>query len=311
MNKSMNNVADERNAAASEAVVKNLNDVVDLSKVKNIDAFKKADKVGAEQIQNKVRSISPHVQNKRKFCFMPPVSINLPSGGKFYQDSNDEDLKNGIIKMYPMSVADEEVLTNQAYLKNGTSVRILFESCMASDYEAGKLLSFDSTYLLYALRGISYGNDYTFSHKCSDCEKEFEQTIDISTVPWKELDDDAKEVYEIELPSSGYTVVMNVPRIKQDENSNRIKKQNDKITTQIASFISHTLSIKDTNGDEIAPSDWPQFFSELPGQDRAEITKTFSVFNNSPKVSLVCPECGNEEKVGIPMDLDFFRFSSK
>ena len=125
-----------------------------------------------------------------------------------------------------MSMAEEEILTNVAYLKSGAAFRMLFDACMASDYDAGKLLSYDSTYLLYALRNIGYGSDYTFKVKCEECQKEFTHTIDVAEITFDELPEDTKEIYDIELPYSKYTVTMNLPRIKQDENVIKINENN-------------------------------------------------------------------------------------
>lgn len=291
-----------------EKVVDDLNSVVDLSKIKNMEAVSENDSAAAKMIEKKIIS-SPHKAAKRKFCFMDPVSVQLPSHGRFYQDSEDEDLRNGIIKLYPMSVAEEEILTNQAYTKSGTAIRMLFDSCMASDYDAGKLLSFDSTFLLYYLRKISYGSDYTFSIKCSECKKEYKYTLDISDVEFEELPEDAQDVYDITLPRSKYAVSMTLPRIIQDENEIKIKNRIKDVSDQIADMISHTVSVRSPDGEEISPSMWGDFFKELPSIDRAEITKTFAFTKNNPKVTVTCPYCGNDEEVSIPMDLDFFRMA--
>ena len=296
------------NAENETVHVDNLNDVVDLSKIKNMAALEMKDADAAKIISNKAVA-SPHKAEKRKFCFMPAVEIPLPSHGRFYQDSNDEDLKNGIIKMYPMSVSDEEILTNSAYLKSGSAIRLLFESCMASDYEAGKLLSFDSTYLLYALRKISYGDDYNFKIKCPNCGKQFEYTLNVSEIPFEELPDDAKDIYDISLPVSKYSIEMTLPRLKQDENVIKIKKLHENISDTVASILSHTTSIKDPDGNEINPKDWADLIGSLPGSDRSVITKTFSFTKYTPKVNPVCPNCGNEFEESVPMDLDFFRLS--
>ena len=233
---------------------------------------------------------------KRKFCFVDPVEVPLPSKGKFYQDTNDEALKQGFISLLPMSVSEEETFTNPAYLKQGTAVRMVLDACMESDYEASRLLSFDATYLLYALRNISYGDDYTFKIQCPDCGKEYEHTVKISEVPFDELPEDAQEVYTIKLPLSKYTVRMNLSRLADDERAIRMKKNNPDVSETAIDFASHTLSITDTKGVELNPKDFIDFFAAIPALDRAEITETFKFTRNNPKVTVTCPKCGETVK---------------
>ena len=134
---------------------------IDLTKVANAEALKATGDQFSRTIQESGSAESARAKAKKKFCFDEALAFMLPSGGKFYQDSPDKDLREGIIKLRPMSLADEEILTNKAYSKNGSTFRVLFDTCMASNYEAKKLLAFDSVYIMYILRKISYGDDYT------------------------------------------------------------------------------------------------------------------------------------------------------
>ena len=127
-------------------------------------------------------------------------------------------------------MAEEEILTNQAYLKANSAFRILFENCVASDYDASKLLSYDTYFLLYALRNISYGNDYKFDCKCSECNKEFEKEINISEIDWEEIPEDVKDVNEITLPVSKFTVKIRLARLGDEEEATRLKSQSSLIS---------------------------------------------------------------------------------
>lgn len=278
---------------------------IDMTKIANIDALDANDKKLVKNFAESSRR-----QNKKKFNFQEPQSYPLPSGGKFYQDSADEDLKNGIIKLYPLSLADEEILTNKAYLKNGSMFRILFDTCMASDYEAKKLLQFDALYIMYVLRQISYGDDYHFEVTCHDCQEGFEWDLNISDIEWKELPEDAEDERDILLPVSKYTVKMSLLRLGQEEQQEIIKKQNKKnpdMSDKIATLIANTISIKDKNGEELSPADWVDFYAALPTIDRQAISKSFEGYTQQPEITFNCPKCGNEITVKVPISEDFFR----
>lgn len=283
---------------------------IDLTKVANAEALKATGDQFSRTIQESGSAENARAKAKKKFCFDEAVSFMLPSGGKFYQDSPDKDLREGIIKLRPMSLADEEILTNKAYSKNGSTFRVLFDTCMASNYEAKKLLAFDSVYIMYILRKISYGDDYTFEITCGDCDNKFEHTLNISDIEWEEFDDDVVDVREIKLPRSQFTVTMRLPRLETEEAAERFKQQHSKnklVSDTVAAFISRTISIKDENDEEIDPKDWIDFFASLPAIDKTEINKSFKGTSNSPTFTAVCPECGNEMTMNVPIQEDFFR----
>ena len=88
---------------------------IDMTKIANVEALDSGTRKAITAAAESSRKVM-----KKKFNFQQAIPFPLPSGGKFYQDSEDEDLKNGIIKLYPLSLADEEIITNKTYLKNGT-----------------------------------------------------------------------------------------------------------------------------------------------------------------------------------------------
>jgi hypothetical protein len=278
---------------------------IDLSALKNLDVASERD----ESLKG-IKKASEMKKKKSKFCFMESNRIPLLSGGRYYLDAEDEDLRNGFIKLYPISMAEEEVLTNQAYLKSNSAFRILFENCMASNYDASRLLSYDVYYLLYALRNISYGSDYKFDCKCAECGKEFKKEINIEEVDWEEIPNDVKDVNEIKL-SVGYTVKIRLARLADEEESTRLKqtKKYEDVPDRIVNLVVQTLEIKDPDGELVNPNDWADFYEALPGKDRVLIQKCFEFANNVPMVSIICPKCGATRQVAIPMDRDFFRLS--
>ena len=274
---------------------------IDMTKIANVEALdsgtRKAITAAAESSRRTM---------KKKFNFQQAMSFPFTSGSKFYQDSEDEDLKNGIIKLYPLSLADEEIITNKTYLKNGTMFRILFDTCMASDYSAKKLLQFDSLYIMYVLRQISYGDDYNFDVKCDECEEEFEWSMNISDIDWAELPEDAVDERAIHLPVSKYTVTMSLMRLGMEEEQEIIKKKY-KGYDRIAIIISNTLSVKDEDGEEINPADWADFFEALPTLDRNAINNSFKGTKQEPKITIKCPNCGSDITFNVPISEDFFR----
>lgn len=282
---------------------------IDLTKVANAEALDPSD---AKFLKNATRNkrASSRKEAKKKFNFLEPMMFPLPSRGKFYQDSEDEDLRKGFIKITPMTFAEEEILTNKALLKNGSMFRILFDTCIASDYDAKRILDYDVMYIMYIIRQISYGNDYHFDVTCEECNKKFGVDIAIEDIDWEELPDDIEEEFSIKLPVSKYTLKMRLERLGDQEEQDRLKKlnsDNELATDRIISMVTKTLSIKDTKGHEVDPEDWIDFYSCLPTLDKNAINDKYKGTVNTPKAVVRCPECGNNITIGVPIDEDFFR----
>ena len=61
---------------------------------------------------------------------MPTEIVELPSKGLLYPESNP--LSSGKIEMKYMTAKEEDILTNQAYIKDGTVLDKLLKSLIVS-----------------------------------------------------------------------------------------------------------------------------------------------------------------------------------
>lgn len=275
---------------------------IDLSKIKNTKAAK---------IEKEFKEkISTTKARKNKFCFMEDYQVKLPSNGIPYKDLDDE-LANGEITIRPMSLADEEILGNKTYSKNGTIFSKLLDSCIVNDVNVKKLIPYDVFYLLYYLRKITYGEDYKFEITCPECGKKYEKTIDISEVEWEEIEDKAvRGVKTVKLPVSKFTLTIEAPTLGNEEEVVKISKKFEDSSDTILNYVVRTRELLDDNGEPVNPDDYADFFEALPGKDRAEITKAFEKIEDLtvPVVKMSCPKCSAEDEASIPFTKDFFRY---
>lgn len=283
---------------------------LDLSKIKNIKAAKGSlDKEFVEKVETNTKK-----QKKNKFCFTEEQEVQLPTNGLLYQDSPDEDLRNGIIKIRPMSLADEEILANQSYIKNGSVFTHLLEDCVTSNFDVRKLTSYDVYYLIYTLRRITYGDDYNFEITCPECGKKFPYTLNVSDIVFEELEpgDEVKAVKTIQLPVSKYTATIRYEQSGDEEEIYRLRKNpaNEDFGDQALALSARTIALVDDDGEPVMPKDFPAFYTALPGMDRAEITKAFSFLDvlKIPKLTALCPKCGEDIEDNIPFNKEFFRY---
>lgn len=280
---------------------------IDMSKVANIKAIEAED----PQFAAKIKSVPNNKTSK--FKFTDPERIKLPSGGRLYSNiTADEDILNGYILMYPMTVKEEEILTTGRFLRSGIAIRMVLDNCIASDIAAKDLLVFDSNFILFYLRQISYGDEYKFGIKCESCKKKFKHTVSISEIKFEELDKNITEPIEVKLPRSKYTVQLVLPRnyhaelIFQKRNDAKDMDADNRLVTNL---LSTTIGIFSPQGEEIQRKEWEEFFTALPAIDRAELAEASDYSTGIDEIkNLPCPYCGEEQDISIPTGMEFFRF---
>lgn len=118
------------------------------------------------------------MEQKQKF---PTEMVELPSKGLLYPKGSP--LAEGKIEMKYMTAREEDILTNQNYIQNGTVIDKLLQSLIVTPINYGDLLVGDKNAILIASRILGYGKDYEFEY---GGEK---QMVDLSLLQPKELEE--------------------------------------------------------------------------------------------------------------------------
>ena len=136
----------------------------------------------------------------------PTEIVELPSKGKFYPDGHP--LANGQIEMKYMTAKEEDILTNQSYIKKGVVLDKLFQSLIITPVDYNDLLLGDKNAIMIAARVLGYGKDYEVNITTPSGNEE-SMTIDLTQLKEKEVDWDALEkedAFTYQLPVSHRTV---------------------------------------------------------------------------------------------------------
>ena len=88
----------------------------------------------------------------------PTEEIDLPSKGLVYSKENP--LSSGKVEIKYMTAKEEDILSNQAYIENGTVLDKLLDSVIISKINAKDLIIGDKNAILIATRILGYGSDY-------------------------------------------------------------------------------------------------------------------------------------------------------
>jgi hypothetical protein len=123
-------------------------------------------------------------QNK---LHLPTEIVELPSKGLLYPP--DSPLASGKIEMKYMTAKEEDILSNQNYLKQGTVFDKLMKSLIVSKINYEDLLLGDKNAILIAARILGYGKDYEVKITHPVTGEDEVVTVDLSAVKEKELDE--------------------------------------------------------------------------------------------------------------------------
>lgn len=283
---------------------------------------KSLEDLGIEEPRNSKPGDSLYETNQAtgsNLMFEPPAElVELPSHGYLYKDVTDDPdiLEKGSIKVRPMTVHEEKILTTSRLVKSGQALDMIFQNCIKSRINPGELLSSDRVFVMLWLRSISYGNVYKFNLICQNpsCGRRFEHEVDLSEHPINEIEDDTiEEPFELTLPVMKYKVQFRLPRGKDEveiiKMQNKPKKMNDTDESIVQRLASILVRVEDPQGNEIPKSQYQRFVDSLVGRDASAIRNKIDDKDAGVEdiKGVQCPHCDYEFDTPIPITESFFR----
>ena len=113
------------------------------------------------------------MSEEKKFKF-PTEIVELPSKGLLYPKDNP--LSSGKVEMKYMTAKEEDILTNQNYIRQGIVLDKLMQSLIVSKCNYDDLVVGDKNAIMVASRILGYGKDYTFEYEGQ------EVTVDLAEI---------------------------------------------------------------------------------------------------------------------------------
>lgn len=236
---------------------------------------------------------------------LPTETVELPSKGLLYPEGHP--LSNGTIEMKYMTAKEEDILTNQNYIKNGTVIDRLLKSLIVTEVPYDDLLVGDKNAIMMAARILSYGKDYVFEYNGE------QQTVDLSLLENKELDESlytrGQNEFEFELPHTGNTVTFKIlthgDEVKIEQEIKGLQKINKDNIAEVTTRLKHMIT--SVNGSP-EPKDIRNFVDNfLLARDARALREEYS--RVSPDVNSVFTfedETGSMKEVDLPIGINFF-----
>ena len=203
-----------------------------------------------------------------------------------------------------MTAKEEDILTNQSYIQNGTVIDKLLQSLIISKVNYNDLLIGDKNALLIASRILGYGKDYKFTANGK------QETIDLTTLEDKVLDESLYQKgvnkFTFELPSTGTTIVFKLlthgDEIKIQNEIKGLQKINPNNSPEATTRLKHMILSVD--GEE-EKKDIRNFVDNyLLARDARSFREYVSKIQ--PDVDLTFFPDGRGEPTNIPIGLNFF-----
>ena len=236
----------------------------------------------------------------------PTEMVELPSKGYFYFDGHP--LSSGKVEVKYMTAKEEDILTSQNLIQQGTVIDKLLESLIVDkSIKLEDLLIGDKNAIMVAARILGYGKNYEFTY---DGE---EHKVDLSTLDPIDLDfskfTKGKNEFNFKLPNSEREIVFKL-LTQKDENevdSELVarKKLNKHQSTELTTRMKKMILSVDGNSDRtfinnFIDNEFLSIDSLAFRQYLAEITPDVDM--NTTVVN----SAGEEIEVTIPVTLRFF-----
>ena len=233
---------------------------------------------------------------------LPTEIVELPSKGLLYPEGSE--LAKGTIEMKYMTAKEEDILTNQSYIKNGTVLDKLMKSLIVSPIEYDDLLLGDKNAIMVASRILGYGAEYKFDYNGE------EQVINLSSLENKplkeELFKDRVNEFTFTLPKSSNTITFKFLTHKDEQDINReldgLKKINKDNSPELSTRLKYLITSVNGERDK---KDIREFVDNyLLAQDSRALREY--VKEIQPDVDLTFFPDGDNDRVNIPIGLNFF-----
>jgi hypothetical protein len=233
---------------------------------------------------------------------MPTETVDLPSKGLLYPEGSE--LAKGVVEMKYMTAKEEDILTNQTYIKNGTVLDKLIRSLIVSKIVYDDLLVGDKNAIMIAARILGYGSDYTFEYNGEP------QLVDLSQIESKPLKEElfSSRVNEFSftLPHSKNSITFKLLTHKDEQDINRelegLKKINKDADTSLSTRLKYMITSVEGERER---KDIREFVDNyLLAKDSRALREYIREIQ--PDVDLTFFPDGTSDRINIPIGVSFF-----
>ena len=243
----------------------------------------------------------------------PTEVLSLPSQGLLYPE--DSPLRSGTIDVKYMTAKEEDILTSSNLIQQGVVLDRLLESVIADkNIKLDDLLIGDKNALLLGTRILGYGKEYKCTITDPDTEEQIEQTIDLSSLQHKKIDEkiyQSGNLFSFELPNSKRVLEFKVLTHGDEKELIKINDsyENAKKITGIDHSMTNRMKYQIVSVDGNKEQKFIDNF--VDNEFLALDSRAFRLYRDkiNPDVEMVfdyTSQTGKTHKVDLPINVEFF-----
>jgi len=257
----------------------------------------------------------------------PTEVVDLPSKGLVYPEDNP--LASGKVEMKYMTAKEEDILTTQSYIKDGSVLDRLFQSLIIGNGDGAPIKYIDLTTgdknaVMIAARVLGYGKDYKVEIQDPFSDNKQEEVIDLTQFEAADYDGKNqtelhKNEFEYELPKSKRKITfMAMTESKERKVKHQIKdlekkqrKLKDATSRELTTRLKNMILSVDGESDTATINSFVD--NELFAIDSQALRNYINevVPDMDLNYEFVSEETGERREMLLPMDVTFFWPSSK
>jgi len=234
---------------------------------------------------------------------LPTEQVELPSKGLLYPEDNP--LASGQVEIKYMTAKEEDILTNQSYIKKGIVLDKLLQSLIVDKaIKYDDLIVGDKNALLIAARILGYGATYEFEY---DGER---QTVDLSNLDNTPFDETlitkGKNEFDFQLPKTKNNISFKILNGKDERSVERelqgLRKINKDASPELSTRLKYIITAVEGNPDKKGIREFVDNY--LLAQDSRALRNYIKEVQ--PDVDLTFFPEGSNQEATIPIGLNFF-----
>ena len=232
----------------------------------------------------------------------PTEQVELPSKGLIYP--KESPLSSGVVEMKYMTAKEEDILTNQAYIKKGIVLDKLLRSLIVSkDINIDDLIVGDKNAILIASRLLGYGAEYKFTYG----GEEF--TVDLNELDNKPIDESrftqGVNEFEYTLPTSKNKITYKLITGRDEKAIDReiagLKKINKEASPELTTRLKQAILSVDGDTEKKTIREFVDNY--LLAKDSRAFREHIRLTQPDVDMNIVLD---SGEEVTVPIGLNFF-----
>lgn len=237
---------------------------------------------------------------------LPTETVELPSKGLIYPENTP--LSSGVVEMKYMTAKEEDILTNQNYIQDGSVIDRLLQSLIVTKINYDDLIVGDRNAIMVAARVLGYGKDYKFTFESK------EYSVDLSLLENNYLDENLISVkgtnkFTFTLPTTNAVIEYKLLTGKDDKEIKKeikgLQKLDKKASPELSTRLKYMILSVDGNEDKKAIREFVDNY--MLARDSRALRE--HIKSTQPDVDLTFTyqdKNSEDQEASIPIGVNFF-----